>query len=78
VQVDFYLLIFFNSFTKKKDKFSVYFPFRSASHEVPEPLRTHRFIDVLHTKPLQHDLPNKPEHFLLALAQPNNLNFYKF
>jgi hypothetical protein len=30
---------------------------------------------VLHIKPLQHDLP-RPEHFLPALAQPNNLNIF--
>jgi hypothetical protein len=28
----------------------------------------------LQTKPPQHDLPKKPEHFLPALAQPNILN----
>jgi hypothetical protein len=44
------------------------------SHDVPEPLLTHFLIVVLHTKPLQHDLPSKPEHFLPLLAQPNNLN----
>jgi hypothetical protein len=46
------------------------------SHEVPEPLLTHFLMVVLHTKPLQHDLPNKPEHFLPALAQPSNLNIF--
>lgn len=67
-------MIDYSTYTKKKEdkNCSIYFPFRSQSHEVDEPLQTHFLIVVLHTKPGQHDLPKRPEHFLPPLAQLNN------
>ena len=58
----------------RKEFFFVHFPFRSPSHEVGEPRRTHLPVVRWHTKPLQQDFLQKPRHLLPNRAQPNNLN----